>query len=145
MMNLFLQASTALQLLYCAGWVHRDISSGNLLWFDSGDGNLQLVLGDLEYAKRFRAGIGSPGPKTGTSYFMPYEVPPIFVRYSFQHDLESLWWVQLWCVIERINEMSLQYVNKIFQTTYRPSTDRRDAFLAPGVLATNLKTSFPPI
>ncbi|CAA7265730.1 unnamed protein product [Cyclocybe aegerita] len=166
-------ASTALQLLYCAGWLHRDISSGNLLWFDSGDGNLQMVLGDLEYAKRFRAGIGSPDSKTGTSYFMPYEVheglhlylsqprqpmvpiqefvlfkqqqvPPIFVRHSFQHGLESLWWVQLWCVIERINETSLQYANKIFQTTYRPSTDRQDAFLVPGILATNLKTSLPP-
>ena len=37
----------ALRLMYCAGWVHRDISMGNILIVDDGP---KIV--DLEYAKR---------------------------------------------------------------------------------------------
>jgi hypothetical protein len=38
--------------LFFAGWVHRDISSGNLLGIKR-DGRTRGILGDLEYAKRF--------------------------------------------------------------------------------------------
>ncbi|TRM63105.1 hypothetical protein BD626DRAFT_495507 [Schizophyllum amplum] len=50
----------ALQLLFLAGWVHRDISTGNLLWWN-GCG----LLADLEYAKKFEPSTGgSADPKT---------------------------------------------------------------------------------
>jgi hypothetical protein len=55
---------TALVLLFCAGWVHRDISCGNvLIWTDS-RGAKHGKLGDLEYAKQFPSEGGSPDPKT---------------------------------------------------------------------------------
>ena len=40
--------ATAVFLMFCAGWVHRDISTGNLLCY-SGRG----ILADFEYAKKF--------------------------------------------------------------------------------------------
>ncbi len=54
----------ALQLMFCAGWVHRDISSGNIM--AHGDPNAwQAKLGDLEYAKKYDCGDGaSIDPKT---------------------------------------------------------------------------------
>ncbi|PPQ79050.1 hypothetical protein CVT25_002359 [Psilocybe cyanescens] len=73
------QAHTALQLLYCAGWVHKDISSGNILAFrqDLNDAETpwQVKLMDLEYARKFPPGYeASANPKAGTPYFMPTEV-----------------------------------------------------------------------
>jgi hypothetical protein len=60
-----LKPALALQLLYCAGWVHRDISSGNVLAFTaSGTNPLQGKLSDLEYAKIFPSTTASPDPKT---------------------------------------------------------------------------------
>ncbi|TEB24225.1 hypothetical protein FA13DRAFT_1797448 [Coprinellus micaceus] len=43
----------ALMLLFCAGWVHRDVSCGNVLPWRDPQGNLHGKLGDLEYAKKF--------------------------------------------------------------------------------------------
>lgn len=42
----------ALQLMFCAGWVHRDISSGNIMAHRDSDA-WQAKLGDLEYAKKY--------------------------------------------------------------------------------------------
>ncbi|KAF9555707.1 hypothetical protein CPC08DRAFT_752921 [Agrocybe pediades] len=41
-----------LQLMHCAGWVHRDISCGNILAYKADD-RWQAKLSDLEYAKKF--------------------------------------------------------------------------------------------
>lgn len=49
-------------LLFLAGWVHRDIGSGNLLLY-----NGRGLLADLEYAKKFNADPqkqASADPKT---------------------------------------------------------------------------------
>ncbi|KAA1475769.1 hypothetical protein DENSPDRAFT_842618 [Dentipellis sp. KUC8613] len=80
----------ALQLMFLVGWVHRDISSGNLLWFEAGG---RGILSDLEYAKKFNPeSQGSSDPKTvcpslfttacssrqyviqGTPYFIAIEI-----------------------------------------------------------------------
>ena len=37
--------------LASVGWIHRDLSSGNVYLF--GKDEISLLLGDLEYAKRF--------------------------------------------------------------------------------------------
>ncbi|KAG2017273.1 other/FunK1 protein kinase [Coprinopsis cinerea AmutBmut pab1-1] len=64
---------TALRLMSCAGWVHRDISPGNIR--SSSDHTWQVKLSDLEFAKRFP---DSPDhvteQMTGTPAFMPCEV-----------------------------------------------------------------------
>lgn len=52
--------------MFLAGWVHRDISPGNLLCYDSGDKKgIRGKLADLEYARKFNPdGTGSADPKT---------------------------------------------------------------------------------
>ncbi|KAI0943401.1 hypothetical protein AcW1_002572 [Taiwanofungus camphoratus] len=59
----------ALQLMHRSGWVHRDISTGNILVDKDGNGRL----GDLEYAKR----MGQPSShevRTGTADFIAVEI-----------------------------------------------------------------------
>jgi hypothetical protein len=52
--------SLAVVLLFLVGWIHRDISSGNILWYE----NRGLLI-DLEYAKKFAPDLrGSSDPKT---------------------------------------------------------------------------------
>lgn len=53
----------ALRLMFLAGWVHRDISTGNILALRTSDG-LVGKLGDLEYAQRFPTWQGTYEPKT---------------------------------------------------------------------------------
>ncbi|KAF6754781.1 hypothetical protein DFP72DRAFT_1009374 [Ephemerocybe angulata] len=47
------QASIVLILMFCAGWIHRDISTGNLLAIAENGEGWVLKLADLEYAKAF--------------------------------------------------------------------------------------------
>ncbi|KAG9218182.1 hypothetical protein CCMSSC00406_0010224 [Pleurotus cornucopiae] len=71
------QAIVALRLMYCAGWVHRDISSGNILAHRrSSSSPWQVKLSDLVYARQFSDSDRNVGddPKTGTPYFMPHEI-----------------------------------------------------------------------
>jgi len=125
------QTLIPLQLMFCAGWVHRDISSGNIMAHqDSGAWNAKL--GDLEYAKKYPPvnpkDKASVDPKTGTPYFMAVEIMtqiPITrkpapttsntsffyyptnnivakkVVHNFQHDLESIWWILVWILTKR--------------------------------------------
>ncbi|KAG8938392.1 hypothetical protein FRC04_008941 [Tulasnella sp. 424] len=67
----------ALQLMFVAGWVHRDISTGNIYAFRGPKSeDTRGILADLEYAKPFKPGDveGSSDPKTGTAYFMAVEI-----------------------------------------------------------------------
>ncbi|KAG8979744.1 hypothetical protein FRB90_007983, partial [Tulasnella sp. 427] len=54
--------------MFLAGWVHRDISSGNVYLFrfkdKGGKEQARGILGDLEYAKAFKQLKGSLDPKT---------------------------------------------------------------------------------
>ncbi|KAG2006207.1 other/FunK1 protein kinase [Coprinopsis cinerea AmutBmut pab1-1] len=56
----------ALRLMFCAGWVHRDLSPSNILADrNSPSGPWQVKLSDLEYAKRFPSDYSpSSTPKT---------------------------------------------------------------------------------
>ncbi|TRM63082.1 hypothetical protein BD626DRAFT_32776 [Schizophyllum amplum] len=125
----------ALQLLFLAGWVHRDISTGNLIWF-----NGRGLLADLEYARRFEPDTtDSAGSKTGTPFFMAVEIqqqsliyqPPVStytsfsarvasmesgvveraahdsIIHNFEHDLESMFWVLLWTYLARLPHPSV--------------------------------------
>ncbi|KIO21041.1 hypothetical protein M407DRAFT_29307 [Tulasnella calospora MUT 4182] len=71
----------ALQLMFLAGWVHRDISSGNIYAYRSQENGtygtqVRGILADLEYAKHFDpdGAKGSSDPKTGTAFFMAIEI-----------------------------------------------------------------------
>ncbi|KAJ3545073.1 hypothetical protein NM688_g5672 [Phlebia brevispora] len=63
------QLCEALKLLHEAGWVHRDISDGNIMLDELGHARLM----DLEYAKRL-GDETTPDLRIGTSPFMSAEV-----------------------------------------------------------------------
>ncbi|KAF9449014.1 hypothetical protein P691DRAFT_703938 [Macrolepiota fuliginosa MF-IS2] len=87
----------ALVLLYLARWVHRDVSTGNIILVEGTD-RIRGKLSDLEYAKEFSADTVSGDPKTGTPYFMPLEIhssstfyiPPFSVLDPASLDPDSL-------------------------------------------------------
>ncbi|KAJ8483038.1 hypothetical protein ONZ45_g14744 [Pleurotus djamor] len=78
-------AVIALRVMFCAGWVHRDISSGNVLAFNpAGTMPWQGKVSDLEYARRYPPEAtyqAAADPKTGTPYFMAHEI----LESSFLH------------------------------------------------------------
>ncbi|KAI0943406.1 hypothetical protein AcW1_002575 [Taiwanofungus camphoratus] len=74
----------ALQLMHRSGWVHRDISTGNILVDKDGNGRL----GDLEYAKR----MGQPSShevRTGTADFIAVEIDSQKYLFQSQPDEDS--------------------------------------------------------
>jgi len=88
--------------LFLAGWVHRDISTGNIIVVEN-NGCIRGFLSDLEYAKAMNNESASSDPKTvcfgvkdrcclifdqGTPYFMPCEIH-LCERYADQ-DTSSL-------------------------------------------------------
>ncbi|KAJ8507002.1 hypothetical protein ONZ45_g10579 [Pleurotus djamor] len=80
-------AVIALRVMFCAGWVHRDISSGNVLAFKR-VGSMQGKVSDLEYARRYPPEAtyqAAADPKTGTPYFMPHEI----LDSSFLYDEDT--------------------------------------------------------
>ncbi|KAN0109363.1 hypothetical protein V8E52_009407 [Russula decolorans] len=138
-MTALIGAVNALRHLRKVGWVHRDVSAGNILFCD-GHGKLA----DLEYAKKMGESK-SHGMRTGTKNFMsieiaaedflffPSESGPSSAEldetmiqdegkaeseasfyHNHLHDLESLWWVAVWVVF---------YNNFLEETpSQRPST-----------------------
>ncbi|KXN88722.1 Cyclin-dependent kinase 8 [Leucoagaricus sp. SymC.cos] len=135
----------ALAILFIANWVHRDISSGNIIVMGNGQ-SIRGKLSDLEYARGFNSQLPlAKDPKTGTAFFMAYEIltgskvlPELgdFTRpldleevktykrepeqniiiYNFSHDLESLWWIVLWFLLACIDhEPSRLLADTIFQ------------------------------
>ncbi|KAG2008906.1 other/FunK1 protein kinase [Coprinopsis cinerea AmutBmut pab1-1] len=132
-MDVLVQSLTALQLMFCAGWLHRDVSAGNILAVRSvTGGQWQVKLSDLEYARKFPAEGALPDKhKTGTPYFMACETLTLsyFIRIShrrreeddgddsdsdtpiskpvihnYQHDLEAIFWIALWLATIRVKE-----------------------------------------
>ncbi|KAF9533150.1 hypothetical protein CPB83DRAFT_531206 [Crepidotus variabilis] len=111
MLSILRDGVIALQALWVAGYVHRDISIGNLM-LDTGQGRRQGRLSDLEFVKT----SGDPSTqnvKTGTPHFMAIEVafskymflpqvrtrtkhPRSSVQHNPLHDLESVWWMATW-------------------------------------------------
>ncbi|KIP06968.1 hypothetical protein PHLGIDRAFT_127925 [Phlebiopsis gigantea 11061_1 CR5-6] len=138
-------------MMHKSGWVHRDISAGNILIMVLGRNRVKVKLADLEYAKKCENG---PSPtvhevRTGTQDFMAVEVhaqaykylpkskrvnqdpfgptdqviqdiaegivphgagvvilPPELVEelvftYNPLHDLESVWWVMAFLLINK--------------------------------------------
>ncbi|KAF9236556.1 hypothetical protein BU15DRAFT_49861 [Melanogaster broomeanus] len=111
------RAVKGLRYLHKAGWVHRDISSANVLRY----GDRGLIM-DLEYAKKMDSSDLSHDVRTGTLDFMACEVEAqkyLFISQRLElpddeampaltlvarppfhanplHDLESSWWILMW-------------------------------------------------
>ncbi|EED78584.1 predicted protein [Postia placenta Mad-698-R] len=77
---ILINAAGALIALHDVGWVHRDMSIGNLLGFVL-NGVLHCKLSDLEYAKRMDDRSGHE-IRTGTRSFMSVEVYNLKYRFT---------------------------------------------------------------
>ncbi|KAJ3521921.1 hypothetical protein NMY22_g12106 [Coprinellus aureogranulatus] len=75
-MDVLRETHIALTLMFCAGWVHRDISVGNVLAIkNDGESGWHVKLADLEYAQRFPSDdTGGSAAQIGTPSFMAYEI-----------------------------------------------------------------------
>ncbi|KAJ4472440.1 hypothetical protein C8J55DRAFT_491120 [Lentinula edodes] len=106
-----------LDLFRIAGFIHRDLSGGNTLFFEG-----RGIISDLEYAKRYNE-VSSHDPKTSTPDFMAAEYQANFFFFlpsrtdataelfklqdewfapHFVHDVESVYWQYLWFLHNRI-------------------------------------------
>ncbi|KAF5324798.1 hypothetical protein D9611_004066 [Ephemerocybe angulata] len=97
-MSVLNQAYFALLIMFCAGWVHRDISDGNILAIEAG-GKWAAKLADLEFAKKLSPNAGSPDPKIGTPYFMAYEIQSsrhICHMIRIDQELPIVWDPEFW-------------------------------------------------
>ncbi|KAH9485701.1 hypothetical protein JR316_0002614 [Psilocybe cubensis] len=93
--DVLFQALIPLEMMLCAGWVHRDISSGNVLAYrknlDNPKQPWSMVLGDLEYAKKYpplKQLSSSSDFRVGTPYFMPIEI--MMQRSLFDRNQENV-------------------------------------------------------
>ncbi|KAI6144040.1 hypothetical protein BKA82DRAFT_4179732, partial [Pisolithus tinctorius] len=141
----------ALQFLHSAGWVHRDVSTGNAL--RAGEVG---KLADLEYAKRMDFDATHDVP-TGTLDFMaceveaknylfkPSKVVPIDdfseddedkfpFKFNPLHDMESLWWIPTWILyrhVDNAGDQRSEAQRKWFQKLFPGQLNARtSAFLA---------------
>ncbi|KXN82899.1 hypothetical protein AN958_01968 [Leucoagaricus sp. SymC.cos] len=68
-------ALLAVVLLALVNWVHRDISAQNIILVEQEAGHVVGKLSDLEFAKEYsESPEGGHDPKTGSPYFMPFEL-----------------------------------------------------------------------
>ncbi|KAJ4475063.1 hypothetical protein J3R30DRAFT_641182 [Lentinula aciculospora] len=152
---------TALYIIHRSGWVHRDISCGNVYFYDKDDP--RGILGDLEYARRCES-TEAHQLRTGTLDFMASEVilqrwdhlplppeddggdfpQPSAFAYNPLHDLESCWWLLVYILLHNDDTANVQadpdalilrhnVTMKLF--TRRPDTSWRGNFMRnPGII-----------
>ncbi|KAG2008963.1 other/FunK1 protein kinase [Coprinopsis cinerea AmutBmut pab1-1] len=148
-----------LRLMFCAGWVHRDVSPGNILVYrESPTSPWAVKLSDLEHAKRFPdPQTNTKDPITGTPAFIACEIldgrhffpimvnpksmvppyRPVPVVHTYQHDLESIWWILMWLATTRIN----QKLPRLFGRAYlQQRVDLQYARSRCGLLMESLST-----
>ncbi|KAJ3575694.1 hypothetical protein NP233_g927 [Leucocoprinus birnbaumii] len=151
-------AFIALVLMFLAGWIHRDVSAGNIIVIRDANGRVSGRLSDLEYAREHDQVVeGVTDPKTGTPFFMPIEIhngQHLFVQsrplasekttdtmvpksssnampaFGAHHDLESLaTWTSLWVVLCRVlHAPALTAAPLIFSNSSVPSPYRQNLF-----------------
>ncbi|KAK2459545.1 hypothetical protein APHAL10511_008424 [Amanita phalloides] len=103
--HLFYELVQVLDIFHRAGWVHRDLSAGNVFLHE----NERFKLGDLEFAKKMGK-TGERDVRTGTLDIVAFEVerqkymylpdgpPKPFFYHNSLHELESVWWLATWCL-----------------------------------------------
>ncbi|KAI6032186.1 hypothetical protein BKA83DRAFT_4210425 [Pisolithus microcarpus] len=130
----------ALQLLHSIGWVHRDLSTGNVLYW-GGMGKLA----DLEYAKHIDSST-THEVRTGTLEFMACEVEAqkyLFGPYRLKapgedrnwcpfkfnplHDMESLWWIATWTLYYHVDQKGGRPSSEQITQFYKLFPGRLDA------------------
>ncbi|THH28515.1 hypothetical protein EUX98_g5678 [Antrodiella citrinella] len=146
------QGLQGLNVMYDAGYVHRDISTGNLLMCKVGNDYI-CKISDLEYAHPYLVPLERETPrmeKTGTPAFMAVEIQSKmlnFVKYgpdysevadnvihNYVHDAESIWWISLHALFSTVPssdlidagaiQKQLTAVHDIFPSSIRGSLPR---------------------
>ncbi len=171
--------NTALKYMAKKRYVHRDVSAGNILMCDG-----RAKLADLEFAKEYGSGqtsyVRTVSPllltnnhylilfPQGTYSFMSGEVAR--GKYTYRplhkvflhnpvHDLESLWWVGVWCLMWHYPVSGRQLVDpakkkhtdrmkehgiKLFPSYHSPGNDRRiDEIHHPTKYSTRSPSQYP--
>ncbi|KAF7762651.1 hypothetical protein Agabi119p4_9244 [Agaricus bisporus var. burnettii] len=85
-------ALIALTFIYIAGYVHRDVSTGNTIFVEESNGTIMGKLSDMEYAKVFQNDESNSDPKTGTLFFMAIEIhsgKSLYVAPDNEDDIRS--------------------------------------------------------
>ncbi|KAL5479069.1 hypothetical protein ACEPAI_2357 [Sanghuangporus weigelae] len=126
-----------LRWMHESGWVHRDISAGNLFFYDG-----RGLIGDLEYAK-LKGSFATHSMRTGNAYFIANEVlagaylyksntessnsdsdqeggatePPSFF-FNDLHDLESLLWVAVYELFTILDDSETTPVDELTEGEY---------------------------
>ncbi|CDO70211.1 hypothetical protein BN946_scf184942.g11 [Trametes cinnabarina] len=134
-------------LHYCHGWVHCDVSTVNILVVGESPDQLRGVPADSEYGKEYDADETTHINRTGTEHFTAIEVDahaynylpmddieqqplsPQPFRYHPLNDWESVWWVCICMVINRVvksrdKSKSLEKQRKIAEDLFY-NTDKR--------------------
>ncbi|KAK0443347.1 uncharacterized protein EV420DRAFT_1277980 [Desarmillaria tabescens] len=103
-------ATKGLEWMYKGGYVHRDLSGGNLIWME---GSKITKITDMEYSKKFLSDRGVGDRKTANRIFgkpkaegmanlaegtddsplLDDQILFTCIPHNFLHDLESLWWI----------------------------------------------------
>ncbi|KAK7461475.1 hypothetical protein VKT23_008652 [Stygiomarasmius scandens] len=103
----------AIHLLYLVGYIHRDISVGNVFYSTTAN---RGKLSDLEYARPFHCCDAATDSKIGTPAFMANDLlagvyttwngreKPDAVLHNL-HDLESVLWLTLWVFSQKTTEL----------------------------------------
>ncbi|KAF8119863.1 hypothetical protein EV363DRAFT_1194704 [Boletus edulis] len=147
------------------GWVHRNISAGNVLRCGH-----QGKIADLEYARALNLSGESHDVRTGTPDFMACEVegqrylflsdpsmlpegdgapivpvPPPF-RFNPLHDLESWWWIPTWVLHYHVDSdtQTLPPQHDTIYQCYFPGLNLAPGTTRTGVLQSALTTSIMP-
>ncbi|KAH7904218.1 hypothetical protein BJ138DRAFT_1019438, partial [Hygrophoropsis aurantiaca] len=167
--SILYDAAQVFKILHNVGWVHRDVSIGNVLYF-----NGRVKLSDLEYAKKMGTDSGHE-VCTGTVNFMACEIEgqrylfyktdaelkekyvpaeaaglditcPSRPEFSFNplHDLEALCWIAVWILFYHIDKDNPGYSarQRIGYDTLFPGIITRQTHLS--ALTSRLETEALP-
>ncbi|ESK83852.1 other 1 protein kinase [Moniliophthora roreri MCA 2997] len=151
-----IDALHGLKVFHDARYVHRDISTGNLLLCFDHDNQPICKISDLEYALPYLQeqppGAPEHAHKTGTPAFMAVEVQAkkhLFkgkgqaqFLHNYFHDIEGIWWIGIWhlfytCPVEGKADLGniarqVMAAKNIFPDDVNGTVQRLNFFTLPG-------------
>ncbi|KAI3616466.1 hypothetical protein WG66_011376 [Moniliophthora roreri] len=151
-----IDALHGLKVFHDARYIHRDISTGNLLLCFDNNNQPICKISDLEYARPYLQELPPGAPehahKTGTPAFMAVEVQAkkhLFkgegqaqFLHNYFHDVEGVWWIAIWhlfyaCPVEGKTDLKklagqVRAANTIFPDDVNGTAQRHIFFTLQG-------------
>ncbi|KDQ10424.1 hypothetical protein BOTBODRAFT_496257 [Botryobasidium botryosum FD-172 SS1] len=136
-LDAWVEIAQNLKNLYDHGILHRDISSNNLMYRQTGT-TIQGVVTDFDLATSFRKRVHYPARllhRTGTTPFLARELLERgdLVPHLLRHDLESAFYVLIWDAVDKVAPGAAE--NARLQKWLDPTTSAD----AKGAVATHLR------